>query len=454
MERQRGLLRYGVPLHLVVVLMFLIGVAFSVVVVAATFRVTAQYDDSNAATEEFLECQTDVYIVRDAIHHLNEYARDFVVSGSTDQVIQYFNEVQVHRSMEQAMDEMRSFLVNDRTLKQLETAVQLNDRMSEIQCYAMRLAIEAYGYDLDKYPALLKTVSLDEADLALDQTGQRDKALDMLFSKDYSNLRTQVDVRIDLCRDTLAASMTDRQQANFEAMQRLLRRQRMLVIALSATLLLVLLFVLIWVVYPINSLVRGIQGMEAVGVRGSSELKFLSETYNAMYRQMQDTNAQLDYKATHDGLTGLYNRSAYEALWGHGHEEHIALLIVDVDLFKEVNDTYGHDVGDLVLVRVAKVLLDSFRDADKVCRIGGDEFSVIMVGVTPAVKHVIRKKIGNALNILSVPDGRVPGVTISVGCAFSDELREGEDLFKNADRALYRVKENGRNGCGFYIEEA
>ena len=142
MERKKRLI-YGIPLHLVVIIMFLIGIAFSVLVIMTTLKITEQYNDSTIATEEFLACQDDVYLVKDTIHDLNEYARDFVVSGNTESVIQYFNEVQVHQSMDSALDEMKGFLVNDRTLKQLEAAIELNSRMSEYQRYAMRRAIEA-----------------------------------------------------------------------------------------------------------------------------------------------------------------------------------------------------------------------------------------------------------------------------------------------------------------------
>lgn len=446
----KGMLKYGVSLHLVIILMFLIGTVFSVFVVEATFKVTDQYTSSNAAAQDFLTCLNDVYAVRDAMHNLNEWSRDFASSGNSDQVIQYFNEVQVQRTKDLAVEALEGYQIGERILKQLRTAVELSDKMYDIQCYAMRLAVEAYGLDINKLPVLLKAVELSQADLALSREDQRDRALDMLFSKEYTQLKSQMDVRINLCKDALAAYMTSRQQDSAAAMHRQLGAQRSLVIGLAGMLLLVLIFVLVLVVYPIRRLIRGIRAMEQVDVRGSTELRFLSETYNQMTAQMQEANAELDYKATHDALTGLYNRSAYEAMWARGRRENVALLIVDVDMFKQINDTYGHDVGDRVLVRVAKVLLDSFRDADKVCRIGGDEFSVIMVGVTSAATEAIRRKIDNAAAILGAPEAGVPAVTLSVGVAFSDRLGEGEDLFKNADRALYRVKENGRNGCGFY----
>ena len=128
---------------------------------------------------------------------------------------------------------------------------------------------------------------------------------------------------------------------------------------------------------------------------------------------------------------------------------------MDIDLFKGINDNYGHDVGDKVLVRVAHVLQESFRGADRVCRIGGDEFAVIMTGMTSDKKDLIRSRVAHAAAILGHSENDIPAVTISAGCAFSDQLSgPDEDLFKNADRALYAVKDGGRGDCSFYSKAA
>ena len=314
----------------------------------------------------------------------------------------------------------------------------------------MRLAAEAWGYDVDRYSELLRQVELSEEDRALSADEQLDRALEMLFSKDYMQLKSQADIHITLCKETLVEFMNSRHLDSLDQLSSLLHRHRRLVIGMVAGMLLVLIFVLALVVYPIHNLVQGIRSTKEVQPQGSSEIHFLAETYNQMYENMERANNQLSYEASHDALTGLYNRTAYEALREEVVGRNIALILLDVDRFKEVNDTYGHDIGDKVLVRVASVLRDSFREADRICRIGGDEFCVIMMGATSSLTEVIRKKIANASQILDVVEEGVPAVTVSVGCAFSDQLREDENLFKNADRALYRVKNNGRNNCGFY----
>ena len=92
----------------------------------------------------------------------------------------------------------------------------------------------------------------------------------------------------------------------------------------------------------------------------------------------------------------------------------------------------------------------AFRSIDYVCRIGGDEFSVIMVDVTSCLKYTIEDKIKYVSEELAKVESEVPAVTLSIGVAFSDQENPGESIFKDADKALYHVKENGRNGCAFY----
>lgn len=129
---------------------------------------------------------------------------------------------------------------------------------------------------------------------------------------------------------------------------------------------------------------------------------------------------------------------------------HNALLLVDVDKFKAVNDTYGHDVGDLILKRVAELLAYSFRSTDLVFRLGGDEFVVIMTNVDSSVREQVRAKIEQANVMLQKPTDDLPPTSLSVGVAFGDRENPEGDIFKDADTALYRVKEAGRCGCHIY----
>ena len=131
-------------------------------------------------------------------------------------------------------------------------------------------------------------------------------------------------------------------------------------------------------------------------------------------------------------------------------DTHYALILVDVDIFKSVNDTYGHAVGDQILKKVAKLLKQMFRSIDFVCRIGGDEFAIVMVEMTSDLGYTIEEKIQAINEELTSADDGLPKVSVSVGVAFSDRDNPGEDIFQDADKALYRTKENGKCGCSIY----
>ena len=151
-------------------------------------------------------------------------------------------------------------------------------------------------------------------------------------------------------------------------------------------------------------------------------------------------------------MTELLNRGSYEkvlAIYEKG-EVPFALILVDVDIFKSVNDTYGHAVGDEILKKVSRLLKDAFQSIYYVCRIGGDEFAVVMVDVISNLQYTVEDKITSINKELAKVEENLPAISLSVGVAFSDRENPGENIFKDADKALYYIKEHGKSGCGFY----
>ena len=168
---------------------------------------------------------------------------------------------------------------------------------------------------------------------------------------------------------------------------------------------------------------------------------------------------RLAHGALHEPLTGLYNRRHFmdrlaaelAASQRHGHP--LALLLVDVDHFKRVNDDFGHLAGDEALKMVAYVLQGAVRKEDVVARFGGEEFVVLEreTGLTGA--RALGERIRRAVErSRCASDGREIGITVSVGVTVSAGLgqaepgRSAEQLLEAADRALYRAKQAGRNG--------
>lgn len=161
----------------------------------------------------------------------------------------------------------------------------------------------------------------------------------------------------------------------------------------------------------------------------------------------------LAYEAEHDALTGMLNRSAFNKIKGSDQltGKPVGFMLADIDHFKEVNDTYGHDIGDKVLTNTANRLKEAFRAEDLIFRMGGDEFAVLL----PYYKedgYLITEKINELNQKLQQPVSGMPVITVSAGFDFSDDGYR-DQLLINADKALYSVKRNSHSGCRAYSEE-
>ena len=164
---------------------------------------------------------------------------------------------------------------------------------------------------------------------------------------------------------------------------------------------------------------------------------------------------QLEYKAMQDALTGLYNRAGYNALTEELSKEKdimVGIMVLDIDKFKEVNDTYGHETGDIILKNVANLLRVSFRSSDYVIRYGGDEFVVIMTGITENLEFVVKNKIEGINVQLENPIADLPKTSVSAGLCFG-ENGFNQELFTKADKALYYTKTTTKRACTVYSDE-
>ncbi len=177
--------------------------------------------------------------------------------------------------------------------------------------------------------------------------------------------------------------------------------------------------------------------------------------------ELRDAHDQLDHQAHHDPLTGLPNRlllgdRLHKAIQrAHRDETGLAVLFIDLDRFKNINDTLGHQVGDRVLCEVAGRLGKLMRESDTVGRLGGDEFLIVIedIGAAIAVSH-IAEKILDVLENAPVTVGQEFFVGASIGISiYPEDGGDAETLMKNADVAMYRAKERGRNTYEFFTKE-
>jgi diguanylate cyclase (GGDEF)-like protein len=197
------------------------------------------------------------------------------------------------------------------------------------------------------------------------------------------------------------------------------------------------------------------RGHEAVWapVEGPAELGEMAVAFNDMLAERRSREADLRHRATHDPLTGMLNRSALAESLSRclAAGSPAAVLFMDLDRFKLVNDTHGHSVGDALLVALGRRLVTAVRPQDTVARFGGDEFVILCPDVTDEdVALQIAQRLAAALTEAFLVEGHELFLTGSVGVAIGRPHEEPDDILRDADNAMYRAKEQGRPGYAFF----
>ena len=177
--------------------------------------------------------------------------------------------------------------------------------------------------------------------------------------------------------------------------------------------------------------------------------------------KLKQTQSELNFLAHHDPLTRLPNRLLLLSNLQHGilraqrDSKHLALLMIDLDRFKDINDSYGHLAGDDLLLQVASRLLDRHREMDTVCRLGGDEFTVLLeeVADAEAAAHVANE----IIKVLSEPYRLLNGIEVHIGASVGISIFPGaghtaELMLQQADSALYQAKTEGRGRFVYFSE--
>jgi diguanylate cyclase (GGDEF)-like protein len=218
----------------------------------------------------------------------------------------------------------------------------------------------------------------------------------------------------------------------------------------------------------LNSFTRQIRAISddsgqsnAITISGEDEIALLAGTFNDLMGRLNTARESLEEMTRTDPLTGLHNRRHFNeqaptlVAMSERQKYCAALLMVDLDHFKRINDTYGHEVGDRVLVQVARVLRQSVRQYDLVIRHGGEEFLLLLPVTNCHEVAGIAERIRQAVGLLqiAVNDG-VCTVTVSIGGWAGRSLGDINEAIVRADAALYQAKNSGRNQVRLVLDDS
>ncbi len=194
-----------------------------------------------------------------------------------------------------------------------------------------------------------------------------------------------------------------------------------------------------------------------VSIENERLLKNEKHNNEILEQRVADQVRELAFLANQDTLTSLFNRRYFTILLADSIEtllnnETLAVFLIDMDRFKNINDTYGHDVGDKVLIELSRRMIEWNRYGAILSRLGGDEFAVVVVGryTKPELEELCKEIIHDCSKPLKINDANL-FITISLGAAlYSPEANTNTQLLKNADIAMYRAKSHGYNKYIFY----
>ncbi len=217
----------------------------------------------------------------------------------------------------------------------------------------------------------------------------------------------------------------------------------------------------IWIHDDITAERTARDALERAVAERTAELKSANDRLEAEIAERKQAEERARHLADHDALTGLPNRRLLEdrltqaLALSYRNRQQTAVMFIDLDRFKTINDSLGHSIGDVLLKEIAQRLVKQLRIGDTICRIGGDEFVVVL----PEVKRSsdvaqVAQKVIETLSLPVAIEERELTVTPSIGISvFPEDGRDAETLIRNADAAMYHAKEMGRANYQFFTEQ-
>ncbi len=430
-----------------------ITIALAIVCAILFWQGRAQFNVLQQATEAYISCENDAQQMQDKSDYLTEQVRLVTMTAKPEYIDSYFSMANSNEEFDEAFADLKSRFEGTDAYESLRTAMDESNELMNTEFYAMRLICEANDIDPSPWPEIA-SCQISNEDSRISHDSMIYKAQNLVSDSKYQEAKDSISSHTADCIAKVTDATTgsqDRAASIFDGIYGTIEACIAIYIALT---LIICALVRRAVVKPLLSFGDSIKANQLFPVQGAGELQVLAETYNRVFTENEATHMIVKHQAEHDPLTDLLNRGSFDkALKFHDDGKHdFALILTDVDQFKSINDTFGHAVGDQVLKRVSSLLQVAFRSTDFVCRIGGDEFAVIMVDVTSDLRYTIQEKIDFVNTELSKPIDGMPQVSLSAGTAFADRPDPGDSIYKDADDALYHTKENGRSSCSFFGE--
>ncbi|MBP5762420.1 MAG: GGDEF domain-containing protein [Lachnospiraceae bacterium] len=437
----------GISLRVIHIWLVLTMLVWSGTVVVASYRLTGTFSRLSEAQAQHTELMQAAHQLMDASDYLTERVQRFTIGGDRRFLDEYFTEAFESGRREDAISRMDINEMTRPAMEELKAAMAHSVSLMDQEYYAMKLVIEAKGYT--DYPDVLDSVILSEEDAALSPDEKIRMATELVLNDKYYEQKDNIRRDMQESLDEIEKLMSNIKEEELDKLNREITFVRIIIVVQAVSILIMVRLTSILGINPVLKAVDNIKADSPIPEEGANEFRYLAQAYNKMYMKYRSSLDNLNYKASHDELTGAYNRAGYDILLSGIDLDSTYMLLLDVDNFKSINDNYGHEVGDKVLVKLVKVLKSIFRDDDHICRIGGDEFVVLMVHSTSINQRLLASKIEQINSELERDDDGLPPISISVGVVSGKEAANKDELFEKTDAAMYESKKNGKRTYTF-----
>lgn len=420
--------------------MIVLSLIVFVLLIGGTFSLNRKYESLINNTDDYMLCEKAAGNLSNASDYLTEQVRLFTVNYDSRNMFNYFEEANSVQRREKALDSLKNNEMGTGSAESLNKALKASNDLMEREIRAMKLICAANGYE--NMPEEVKDYVLNIEDMNLSNNEKINKARTLVFDEGYESAKEVIRTHLGHYTDSIIDVLDQRQSLLENNMNKALSYQRILIIILFVMNVITFIAITVLIIRPLSIHIKHIKEDNLLNITGSYEFKYLALTYNDIYEINKANKLALEDKAKHDPLTGLLNRGGYDDLKNilKDSTSPLAFVIFDVDKFKDINDTYGHEKGDEVLKEVGSLLQTTFRASDYAIRLGGDEFALVMMDMRRRNIDALKEKLNYLNKTLSNYN---PSVSLSIGVAFSDAGFH-EELYKQADSALYEVKKNGR----------
>lgn len=420
--------------------MIVLSLIVFVLLIGGTFSLNRKYESLINNTDDYMLCEKAAGDLSNASDYLTEQVRLFTVNYDSRNMFNYFEEANSVQRREKALDSLKNNEMGTGSAESLNKALKASNDLMEREIRAMKLICVANGYE--NMPEEVKDYVLNIEDMSLSNDEKINKARTLVFDEGYESAKEVIRTHLGHYTDSIIGVLDERQSLLEYNMNKALSYQRILIIILFVMNVITFIAITVLIIRPLSIHIKHIKEDNLLNITGSYEFKYLALTYNDIYEINKANKLALEDKAKHDPLTGLLNRGGYDDLKNilKDSTSPLAFVIFDVDKFKDINDTYGHEKGDEVLKEVGSLLQTTFRASDYAIRLGGDEFALVMMDMRRRNIDALKEKLNYLNKTLSNYN---PSVSLSIGVAFSDAGFH-EELYKQADSALYEVKKNGR----------